>query len=109
MAIIYDPLLGRLTTSSGTGGSLVPGPAQRYVQNFNATSDWTLNGSFYEIVIAAGTHGKGVNPNVLIFELDTGILTQVTTDSCSFDSSGNVTFQVLLSPDLRFAGRVVII
>lgn len=107
--VTYNPLLNSGLDFEGNGGSSPSGPAERYTANFNATSDWTLNSGYYQITVSAGTHGKGINPNVMILELDSGSYAQVTVDSCVYDSFGNVTFQVLASPDLRFIGRILII
>ena len=33
-------------------------PTSKYSRTFNNTSDWTLNGSNYELTVLAATHGK---------------------------------------------------
>lgn len=79
-----------------------------FASTFNATTDWTLDTGIYKIDIGEGTHLKGTNPMVEIFESSAGPLyTHLNTDIV-VDNSGQVTIKVNQTPDLRFAGRVVI-
>ena len=93
--------------SSGGGGST---GATTYVQTFDASSAWgSASGGFYTITITAGTHSKGVNPQVQIFENNSGSFDDVDVDRLRVDSSGNITFRVPDSPDSRFAGKINIL
>jgi hypothetical protein len=93
---------------SGSGPS--PGPAERYVQYFNSSSDWgSPSGGYYTITILAATHTKGINPIVNIRELSGSDYIDLSVDQILINSSGDISFRVLETPDLRFAGRVTII
>lgn len=81
----------------------------KYVQTFNATTDWgAVNGSgYYTISIAATTHNRGTYVIVQVFNGSTNFVVTLP-DSTSVDSSGNVSVQVPGTPDNRFSGYLVI-
>lgn len=82
--------------------------AERYVDSFNATSDWTgPGGGYYTRVVTAITHGKGTSPAAKV-RSGAGPYTDVTTDQLTVAVNGDITIQVTQTPDLRFAGQIVI-
>lgn len=84
-------------------------PAARYTDAFNATTDWTSNGSYYEITYLEGTHDKGVNPMVEVMEdIGGGIYEEVLMDYIKINASGDVIIGVSATPDARFAGLILI-
>lgn len=97
--------LDLVNASSGGGSS---GPAQRFSQNFNNTTDWTLNSPDYTRTILAATHGRGTSPNVQIFELISGSYEQINVNVV-VNGSGDVTLKVTETPNNRFTGLVLII
>ena len=95
------------TTVQAALETLDDAAAQKYTDTFNATTDWVLNGSDYELTILGATHGVGNYPivNVLnsIGDL-TGVVINVDT------ATGNIVVKVGGTPeDLRFAGTIIII
>jgi hypothetical protein len=80
----------------------------RYVDTFNATTDWTLNGSVYEITIDAAAHGKGADPEVAVFEFVSGNY-EKTNVGIVINNINDVIISVSSSPDLRFIGKIVIL
>lgn len=116
----FDGTTGKLLQSSGvviddTGNIITTGTISgsnildRYTQTFNATSDWTLNGSVYEFSIPEASHLHNLHYHVQVFELSAGnyILTNVGVKVNS--SNGNLTLSVNCTPDLRFVGKVILI
>ena len=92
-----------------TGSSSGSSPAIRTASTNNATVDWSgPSGGEYSITILQATHLKGTSPNIEVFELTAGVYYQVSP-SVEVDASGNVTVRVTASPDLRFAGKILII
>jgi len=87
--------------SSGGGSSTPP-----YGQSFSIAT-WSSSGSVYEIDILEATHEQGANVIVQVFELVSGVYREVELDIIA-SPAGNVTIEVSLSPDLRFAGKIVI-
>jgi hypothetical protein len=109
LGIIINPFTGDLDFT-GSGGSSPSGPAERYTQSFNTTTDWgSPSLGLYTIAVSAGTHGKGIHPNILVFELTAGNYEKVEPNSTIVDSSGNISITTLQSPDTRFAGLILII
>jgi hypothetical protein len=76
---------------------------------FNSTTDWTLNGSVYEITVLASTHMKGTIVDAKAW-LDNGTEYELGTiaDVRVIKANGNVTLRVLATPDTRFAGLLFI-
>lgn len=106
MGFTYNPFNGNLDIKGGGGGS---GPAERHIQSFNNTTDWTLNGSVYELSVLQTTHGRGVNPTVFLVEAVGLDFEQVFADTISINASGDIVVKVLSTPDLRFNGKIIII
>jgi len=109
MAIKFNPLsitgLDFLGTGGGGGTS---GPAERYIQTFNNTTDWVLSSPDYTLTITAATYGKGINPNIQIFELIASNYEQVTTN-ITINNVGDITIKISESPDNRFPGLILVI
>jgi len=82
---------------------------EKYELEFNATGDWINETTVYSISISATTHIRGFNPTIQIFELVSGTYDLVTVDRLSISSTGDIKFTVPATPDLRFAGKVVIL
>ena len=85
--------------------------AERYIVGFNATTDWgTAAGGYYTKTVAAAVHGLGTNPVVSLQKSSGSDFKVVQPDGggCTIYANGDVSFRVPETPDLRFAGRVVI-
>lgn len=101
--ITGDPDAGTIDFISVGGGGGTPD----YVATFNDTSDWSGPSSgFYSQSIPLSTHHK-TNPTVDLFETVSGNNEQVMAD-ISVDGSYVVTIKVPQTPDLRFAGKIII-
>lgn len=85
--------------------------ATRYTTTFDATTDWgSATGGYYTITIAQTTHTRGTSPSVRIYITDGGTgFNIVEPDQSNVASNGDVSFRVPDSPDLRFAGKIVLI
>lgn len=107
MALKFNPLsIEGFDIDNNSGG----GGGTKYNQTFNATSDWgSPSGGFYTITILESTHSVGTSPSVEIFESDSGDFVLVNVDEVRVNASGDVSFRVPETPDLRFAGKVIII
>lgn len=81
--------------------------SSKYVDTFNATSDWVLNVDAYEITVLAATHGKGADAQVEVFEF-TGGNYEKTNVYSKVNGSNDVVISVASSPDLRFMGKLII-
>jgi hypothetical protein len=79
----------------------------KYVQTFNNTTDWTLNGSYYQLTVLSATHVK-TNPVVETFETVGGIDTLINVDIIR-NSTNDIILQVTQTPDNRYTGKVVIL
>ena len=96
----------------GTDGSenlqWVAAGVSKYVDTFDASGGWTLNGSVYERTITAATHGNGTNP---IVQVESGAAApfEIVGTTVEINVLGDVTVRVPATPDQRFAGRVVIV
>lgn len=109
MGIILNPFTGDLDFT-GTGGASPSGPAERYTESFDATTDWGApSGGLYTITITAATHGKGTNPSILVFEDVSGDFEKVEPNQTIIDASGNISITTLETPDTRFAGKILVI
>lgn len=83
--------------------------AERYVSGFTATTEWgTAAGGYYTITVTAATHGIGSNPVVSVQQLTGSDYLVVDVDELKIFSNGNVSVRVPETPNLRFAGRLVI-
>lgn len=109
MGIIINPFSGDLDFT-GAAGASPSGPAERYTETFDATTDWgSASGGLYTINILVATHGKGINPNVLVFEDVSGNFEKVEPNQTIIDASGNISITTLETPDTRFAGKILVI
>lgn len=134
MPYVYNPLTGQLdfvnpppsggatTYTPSVPGDWSPVPAtvggaldqlaansstSKYSATFNNTSSWNLVSGDYEYSVTYATHGKGPTPTVTVYEDVSGTYKLVTV-AVEVDSSGNVKIKASGTPDLRFAGRIVI-
>lgn len=83
--------------------------AERYISGFTATTEWgTASGGYYTITITAATHGIGSNPVVDVQQLTGSDYICVEADQLKIFANGNVSIRVPETPNLRFAGRLVI-
>ena len=83
--------------------------AERYVSGFTATTEWgTAAGGYYTITITSATHGIGSNPVVSVQQLTGSDYLVVDVDELKIFANGNISIKVPETPNLRFAGRVVI-
>lgn len=91
-----------LTAASMTASS-------RYVENFNATTDWgAAVGGIYTQTITQATHGRGTSPQVDLFETSGLDFIKVEAD-IKVLANGDVEITVPETPDCRFAGKAVFV
>jgi hypothetical protein len=109
LGIVFNPFNPTGLDFIGSGGSPASGPAERYMESF-VVSTWAgpVDG-YYIITVPQTTHGKTTNPNVMIFELNGSEYVSVQVQNLRIDASGNVFISVPASPDLRFAGLILIL
>jgi hypothetical protein len=82
----------------------------RFTSIFDATTSWgSPSGGVYTITVTQAAHGRGNNPNVQLYELVSGNNELVNVQSLIVNPSGDVSIQVPDTPDLRFAGTLLII
>lgn len=82
----------------------------KYTSTFDATTSWgSASGGVYTITIAAGTHGKGTSPLVMVQEAASSDWVTVIPEDVIVRSTGNVEIKVSETPNGRFAGRVIIL
>ena len=92
-----------VTNGGGSSGN-------EYYQNFNDTSDWTIDmtNTYYSIVIPVGTHNCGQYPITTVERLVSGVFVNENT-KIETGNTGSVKIIVSATPvDCRFAGRVLI-
>lgn len=78
-----------------------------YIDTFNDTTDWSGPSlGVYSRVVVFATHAKS-SPTVDVFETSGAVLDLVYA-SVSVDAAYNITLTVTSSPDLRFAGKLII-
>ena len=83
--------------------------SDRYVDTFNATTDWgSAVGGIYTYTITAAAHGRGLSPQVDLFEESGSDFVKVEAD-LKVLANGNVEITVPETPDCRFAGKAVFI
>lgn len=111
MGITFNPLNPFGLDFTGSGGSgPSSGPAERFVDTFNNTTDWSGPSSgLYSLVVTAAAHVKGNNPNVQVYELVSGSYEQVQPNSIVINMSGDITITALETPDTRFTGLILVI
>lgn len=107
MGIKFNPIGFSGLDFVGGGGTSPTGPAERYAAPFSIAA-WNLNGTEYELSITAGTHGKGINPSISVYE-QVGLNFELVNVSITVDALGNITLRVSATPDNRFEGAVLII
>ena len=79
-----------------------------FSDTFNATSNWgTPVSGVYSIPYPQTLHAKGTTPTIDVYELVSGEYVPVEVPM-TIDLSGNVTLQISETPDLRFAGIIII-
>lgn len=106
MGLTFNPITGQFDIKGTAATPVVQNP--NYQQTFNATTDWgSPSGGIYSLVITAATHGKGTKPIVQVWELSGSDFLTVGLAS-KMDASGNITLEVIETPDNRFAGKIII-
>lgn len=84
-------------------------PSERHVETFNATTDWgSAVGGIYTQTITQSTHGRGVSPQVDLFEESGSDFLQVEAE-IKVLANGDVEIKVPETPNCRFAGKAVFI
>lgn len=110
MGIIFNAFTGNLDFTGTSGGGGGGGTADRFVETFNNTTDWSGPSSgLFSLIVTAATHTKGTNPNVQVYELVSGNYELVQPNSIVINVSGDVTITALETPDTRFNGLILII
>ena len=104
LKLLLNPISGQFDYVNDDS---TPPATEKFVDTFNATSDWTLNVDMYEIIIPSATHGMGANALIDVFEFSSGDYEQVNVRYV-LNSSNDVVISVAGTPDLRFMGKVVI-
>jgi hypothetical protein len=103
MSIKFNPFTGNFDF---VGNSAVVVPTYELVITDNA--QWgSPSGGLYTIVIPASTHGHGTKPLIQCLEQN-GASYILVTLAHKIDASGNVTIEVLETPDNRFFGKILI-
>jgi len=103
MAITYKKI-NIADVGGGSGG----GSATPFSQTFT-TGSWSLSSGYYIINVTEATHEKGNAPGVQLYELNGSDYELVSVDRVQINTLGDVQVRVPASPDLRFAGRIVIL
>jgi len=85
-------------------------PTERYVEAFDATTDWgTASNGYYTITVEETEHTRGTKPTVGVFQKDGDDYIQISPDQIKVDPSGDVSIRVPENPDLRFEGEAIFI
>jgi hypothetical protein len=69
--------------------------------------DWVSDSGDYSITVLESSHIKGINPTVQVFE-DNGIEFEEVEVLIELNNNGDTKILVPQSPDLRFAGKIII-
>jgi len=77
-----------------------------YVASFIVGS-WVLNVDKYNYTITAATHGRGASPILQVYQ-ENGLNFDEVLTGVEITPAGNITLTVSSSPDLRFAGKIII-
>lgn len=77
-----------------------------YSASFTVPS-WTLDSGFYKYTILAATHGRGASPILQVYQENGANFDEVLT-GVEITPAGNITLTISSSPDLRFAGKIII-
>lgn len=103
MGVSFNPFLNSGFDSKGASA----GAAAKYTSTF-LTSDWVGPSSgHYTLTITNGVHGKGSSPEVEVFELVGSDYEKVEIEA-KVNGSGDITLDILSSPDGRFNGKYII-
>jgi len=86
--------------------SVALGSVSKYSEDFNATSDWTLNVDQFEIEVLEATHNKGLLPFVMVLDSNEDLVEVFTNIDTT---TGDVLISVPTNPDLRFEGKIIIL
>lgn len=68
---------------------------------------WTLDSGVYKYNIPAATHGRGASPILQVYQ-ENGLNFDEVLTGVEMTPAGNITLTVSSSPDLRFAGKIII-
>ena len=71
---------------------------------YSAALSWTGAGP-YTMTITGATHGKGVNPNVIVRETSAGVSSNVLVDIAVTDATGDFTVTSISN----FTGKVIVL
>lgn len=103
MGVGFNPFLNSGFDSKGSSSPT----AGRYSNTF-LTTDWVGPSlGHYNIVITSSTHGKGLNPEIEVYELVGSDYEKVEIASKT-NGSGDITLDISSSPDGRFNGKYII-
>jgi hypothetical protein len=81
----------------------------RYVTTHNASTDWSLNGDFYEIIIPVLSHSQGATPRIEVYSGTLAAYSVIIPHSISLDIAGNATIRVSSTGvDGRYQGLIVV-
>jgi hypothetical protein len=100
MALTYSSINIEQPSQEG-GGSNPP-----FVATFNI-GGWILSGSEYSINISGGTHGRGNDLVIQVYEL-VGSEYEIVDIVIDVAATGDIKIKTNQIPDTRFAGRVLI-
>lgn len=80
-----------------------------YEDTFNATTDWgSASGGYYTITVDSDDHLKGTRPMIQLFQLIGSDYEEVDVEDVTVNSSGDIAFRVLETPNGRFEGKILI-
>ena len=77
-----------------------------YVGTFTVGS-WLLDVDKYKLTVTAATHGRGASPILQVYQ-ENGLNFDEVLTGVETTPAGNITVTVSSSPDLRFAGKIII-
>jgi len=84
--------------------------ATRFAATFNAAGSWGApSGGYYTQTIAKATHTRGPNPIIQLFKLSGSDYQKVIVDRVKSLANEDITFRAPEVPDLRFAGKIVVV
>lgn len=84
--------------------------AERYVATFNATTDWgSASGGYYTFGVLASEHLLGSNNQIYVEEYNGSLYYGGDVVTPIQNAAGDITIKVPEDPDLRFAGRLIIL
>lgn len=95
------------TTVSEALDQLASNSITIYSNNF-LVADWVLSSPNYIITIPVGVHGKGLTPQVSVYEKIGLDYVHIELGEIRITSTGSVILMVNDVPDLRFEGKIQI-